>query len=802
VALNLRIAPADADGSESLDSVLLSGLPPGARIAPGAGIADLGDGTWSVAPAHLAEVMLVPPAHVSGILHLTVTVTTVEAATGATRVTAQDLALDLAPVPQAPAIAAADVAGREDQPVALGLEAALLDRDGSESLSLVLEGLPAGARLSAGVNNGDGSWTLTPAQLAGLSLTPPRDWSGSMALTLVAHAMEGASGGVATSRAAFRVEVAGAADAPLAEVAATATGNEDTVLPLELRARLSDTDGSEILMVRVTGVPAGSRFTAGVENADGSWTIPGEALPGLGFRPPPDYAGTLRLGFTAVAVENNGDTAAATPVEMTVTVRPVTDAPLLALMDAAGTEDRPVALPIAAAPGDADGSESLLRVVLQGVPAGATLSAGSRAANGSWVLQPADLAGLTLTPPVNFSGTLRLTVTAVAAEATTGAEVSTTGTMGLQVAPVADAPVLTAVDASGTEDHSLALSLGAALTDTDGSERLLALQVSGLPEGFMLSAGTFSGGGVWQVPAAALPGLRLTPAADWNGTLHLTVTATSEEVAGGARATSSREVAVSIAAVNDAPTLVLTLAAHPGQAGAPGALVLGGAHAADLDSARLSGAAVTLAGAQDGDSLVLDGYALHRTEGRTMIGDTGIELVHGGFNAGSGQLILHGVADPDTYSAVLQSLVLENAGPAGLATGSRSVTVAVRDSEGAEAVQQSLTLVVEPPPAWAEPATEAGPLAHHDPQADVMAASALVAQELDGADHAGASSWTDHVGDGAAAPVLHEAWTHAGQPAEQASAQAHAVALADHLPTMPGEDATVLHGFMDRPHWA
>jgi hypothetical protein len=185
-----------------------------------------------------------------------------------------------------------------------------------------------------------------------------------------------------------------------------------------------------------------------------------------------------------------------------------------------------------------------------------------------------------------------------------------------------------------------------------------------------------------------------------------------------------------------------------------------------------------------------------------MIGDTGIELVHGGFNAGSGQLILRGAADPDTYSAVLQSLVLENAGPAGLATGSRSVTVAVRDGEGAEAVQQSVTLVVEPPPAWAEPATEAGPLAHHDPQADVMAASALVAQELDGADHAGASSWTDHVGDGAAAPVLHEAWTHAGQPAEQASAQAHAVALADHLPTMPGEDATVLHGFMDRPHWA
>jgi hypothetical protein len=783
LALNLQIAPADADGSESLASVLLSGLSQGARIAAGAGITDLGDGTWSVEPAHLAEVMLVPPEHASGEFRLTVTAVTMEAANGATRATAQDVAVSFAPVAQAPLLQAADAAGREDQPIALDLGAALVDGDGSEILTMVLEGLPDGARLSAGVNNGDGSWTLTPAQLAGLTLTPPGNWSGRMDLTLVAHAMEGADASYATSRAAFVVEVEAVADRPMLDVAATLAGNEDTVLALDLRARLTDGDGSESLFVNVTGAPAGSRFTAGTENADGSWTIPGDALPGFGFQPPRDYAGTLRLSFTALAAEGNGDTASTAPVEMSVTVRPVTDAPLLALADATGLEDRPLALSIATAPGDADGSESLLRVLVQGVPGGATLSAGSRAANGIWTLSPGQLAGLTLTPPAHFSGPLQLTVTAVGAESATGAEASTTGSMTLEVVPVADAPALVVANASGTEDQSLALPLAAALVDRDGSERLLDLQVSGLPEGFLLSAGTPAGGGTWTVPAASLSGLRLTPAPDWNGTLHLTVTATSEEIANGARASSSRDITVSIAAVNDAPTLVLSPADHAGQAGTPGTALLGEAHAADIDSPRLDGAVVTLGGAQAGDTLGFDGYPLHVADGRTMIGDTGIELVNGGYDAASGQLTLLGAAAPEVYSAVLQSLVLENAGPEGLAAGSRSVTVTVRDSEGAEAVQQSVTLAVEPPP----PPPPPEPMPEADPQA-VVEASVLAAQDVF-IGHAAATGWTDHV--------------HAG-PHHWADVQAADAAIDLASPVthaaVPGEDFHLFHGMADRQH--
>lgn len=59
------------------------------------------------------------------------------------------------------------------QPFAIGIDAALVDTDGSESLSVTLFGLPEDAILSAGTRNQDGSWTLLPPELPELMLTLP-----------------------------------------------------------------------------------------------------------------------------------------------------------------------------------------------------------------------------------------------------------------------------------------------------------------------------------------------------------------------------------------------------------------------------------------------------------------------------------------------------------------------------------------------------------------------------------------------------------------------------------------------------
>src|SRR3546814_10170951 len=117
------------------------------------------------------------------------------------------------------------------------------------------------------------------------------------------------------------------------------------------------------------------------------------------------------------------------------------------------------------------------------------LSAGTDLGGGVWSVEPTDISGLAITLPANSDADFQLTVTATATEAATGETATTTGTIDVTVGAVADAPVLSAEDATGAEDAAIPLDIAAALTDTDGSEAL-SITVPGVPEGAVLSAGT------------------------------------------------------------------------------------------------------------------------------------------------------------------------------------------------------------------------------------------------------------------------------------------------------------------------
>ncbi|KAA5605128.1 DUF4114 domain-containing protein [Roseospira marina] len=108
--------------------------------------------------------------------------------------------------------------------------------------------------------------------------------------------------------------------------------------------------------------------------------------------------------------------------------------------DATGREDTPVALNISAALIDTDGSETL-GVTIQGVPEDATLSAGTRNADGSWTLEADDLDGLSIRTAENWNGSFDLTVEATSTELS-GDTATATQTMTVDVTPVNDGPVI------------------------------------------------------------------------------------------------------------------------------------------------------------------------------------------------------------------------------------------------------------------------------------------------------------------------------------------------------------------------
>ena len=86
--------------------------------------------------------------------------------------------------------------------LALDIQAALTDQDGSETLEIRISNIPTGLTLNKGTNLSGGVWSLTPAQLSGLTLVGPSTWSadltGAAALNVTAISREQANGSTAS----------------------------------------------------------------------------------------------------------------------------------------------------------------------------------------------------------------------------------------------------------------------------------------------------------------------------------------------------------------------------------------------------------------------------------------------------------------------------------------------------------------------------------------------------------------------------------------------------------------------------
>ncbi|MDX2198265.1 MAG: cadherin domain-containing protein [Phycisphaerae bacterium] len=90
---------------------------------------------------------------------------------------------------EAPQLSTPIAQGLEDQPVALHI--AIENVQSDTNYSVTIRNVPTGATLSAGVQNSDGSWTLTQAQLSNLQMTPPPNFHGDLQLSIEVNATQG-----------------------------------------------------------------------------------------------------------------------------------------------------------------------------------------------------------------------------------------------------------------------------------------------------------------------------------------------------------------------------------------------------------------------------------------------------------------------------------------------------------------------------------------------------------------------------------------------------------------------------------
>ncbi len=323
-------------------------------------------------------------------------------------------------------------------------------------------------------------------------------------------------------------------------------GNEDTAIGLPITAALGDTDGSEILAVRVAGLPAGSVLSSGDDNGDGSWTVSGGNLAGLTLTPPQDYNGTLHLTVTAIATEQSNHDAAVVSASLDVTVEPVNDAPVVVGDSAITNEGGAVTISVLANDHDPDAGDTL------------TIYSLGSAQHGTVALSGGDVI---YTPGAGFYGSDSFGYTVRDASGLVAS-----ATVNVEVAPD-NVPV--SVDDSATTDEDSAVTINVRANDYDpDAGDVLSIAALGLPQHGSV---TFDGDNVTY-----------TPFANFNGADSFTYT-----VQDALGLTSTSAVFVTVNAVNDAPVLRHSLADGIAVEGQPFSYQLRQDAFSDVDNSNL-----------------------------------------------------------------------------------------------------------------------------------------------------------------------------------------------------------------------
>lgn len=339
ITLNVTAAPAPGDTTSPKVSVVISGLPAGALVTgalllPPDHVGDPPRWTASADDVNSGLVRVTPPADFSGTMSVTIEGIARNSNLQSATSGQQAVPVSVDPVADGVTINASPASGVEDQAVALNISLAEKDVDGSEVIgSSTYLTLGNGATLVGGyatVAAGDpdavvggvsmvGYYRVPTANVGSLQILPASNWHGAVSVTLAAYSFEPIdptpdADNLKLDTRTFTVNVTARADAPDITVPVSVSGTEDTAIALPgLSAALVDTvtaNGAEVLSATISGVPFGSKFSAGSNNGDGSWTVPVAALSTLTFTPPPNYSGTATLTLNGIAFElSNGDEA-------------------------------------------------------------------------------------------------------------------------------------------------------------------------------------------------------------------------------------------------------------------------------------------------------------------------------------------------------------------------------------------------------------------------------------------------------------------------------------------------------------
>ena len=328
-----------------------------------------------------------------------------------------------------------------------------------------------------------------------VTFTPKPNWNGTTSFTYLAN-----DGKANSNTATVTVTVTPVNDTPSVSNATLAL-DEDTVGTLTLA--VTDVD------LQFEGDSHTWSIVTAPNAAHGTASIAGNNLT---FTPVKDWNGTTTLTYRATDSKGaNSNTAT-----ITITVRPVNDAPVASNRTLTVAEDTAGTVTLLAT--DVDGDALTYSLVTQPNTAHGTVSLSGNVA--------------TFTPKPNWNGTTSFTY-----RANDGTVNSNTATVTVTVTPVNDPPSVSNATLALDEDTVGTLTL--AVTDVD-------LQFEGDSHTWSIVTAPNAAHGTASIAGNKLT---FTPVKDWNGTTTLTYRATDSKAANSNTAT----ITITVRPVNDAP---------------------------------------------------------------------------------------------------------------------------------------------------------------------------------------------------------------------------------------------------------
>src|SRR5712671_817431 len=637
IALGISAALGFADARTTLGNLTITGVPDDATLSAGIHNAD---GSWTVTPDQLAGLMLVSDGETQ---HFALGVTATALSGPVTESVSATFHVDVTPVADPPVLilgngeserptleavrpaADAFAFGREDVPIALRITAALAEPDADAVLTVTISGIPAGVTLSNAAHDvltvTNGSVTLTPAQLVGLSLVGDGETQ-HFDLAVKATTVDGGVAEASTA-ATLHVEVTPVAEAPTLTVSADTHVAENATLGLTVTP-LFETDADAVHTVTITGLGDArlSNAAGDLSVSDGAITLTPDQLAGLMLHAP-DAEGTLTLTVTAHASEG-GTTADSQSETLVIAIDPVADQPQVTVSAAETTEDHPGALVIGlgnAADLFEDNDDTV--TVTVSLSDGATLLQDGTAVagdtQGNFTLTAhaiSDLANLSVQPAGGFEGQIGIIVSATTHD---GAVVSTDGTATttLMVDSVADQPQLTVIAAETTENNPGALTIGLGNADHlfEDATDSVTVTVSLSGRAALLQNGNAVAGdgqGNFTLTAHALSdlaNLSVQPAGGFEGQIGIIVSATTHD---GAVVSTDGTATTTLMVDSVADQPQLTVIAVETTENNPGALTIGLGNADHLFEDATDSVTVTVS---------LSGRAALLQNGNAVAGD-------------------------------------------------------------------------------------------------------------------------------------------------------------------------------------